>query len=176
MCDADGTMRRPADRNLHFVIFDKSSDLAYKNYLGLAHIIRRRTFVDELGVPCEIEFDCIDADSRHSLGLYGDAPVCYARWRIDEKWAVVDRLCTLQGYRHRGVARSCLENIIKDVCLFASRSNLPLSGLIVLVPQSLSRLQQKLAQANFFPLAEPTTEHLPSTPMCLVVSPTMNAT
>lgn len=171
MRDPDGTMRGPADRNLHFVIFDKSSDLAYHNYLELARIIRRRAFVDELGVPCDIENDSKNDTSRHSLGFFGDAPVNYARWSMDERWIVVDRLCTLKGYRNRGVARSCLENILRSLSVSASRSQSPLSGLIVLVPKTHRILQEKLAQANFFPAAESATECMSCTRMCLTVHP-----
>jgi len=177
MRDADGTMRRPADTNLHFVVFDAATGLAYQNYLELARIIRRRAFVDELGVPFEVEFDSLDASSRHSLGLYGDAPVSYARWRMDQNWAVVDRLCTLHGYRHRGVARSCLQNILREVILLASRSDSPLRGLVVLVPQSHTLLQHKLAQANFIPAGDLLTRgHVPSTRMCLTLDPSMLST
>lgn len=168
MRDSDGSMRKPTDTNLHFVTFDALTEkILYHNYLELARIIRKRAYVDELGVAVGIEFDSLDGLSRHSLGLYGDAPVSYARWRIDSEWAIVDRLCTLQAYRFRGVARTCLQNIVRDVCLFASRQCLSLHGLVVHVPQSYTMLKHKLEEAKFVPLAEPCMDHVLSTRMCL---------
>ena len=125
MREVDGTLRKPADVNLHFRFFDITmSESEYRNNIDISRILRRRAFVDELGVSADVEFDNLDAKSRHSLGFYGDAPVSYARWHIDGNAAVVDRLCTLRAYRYRGVARRCMENIAQDISHCASRMQL----------------------------------------------------
>ena len=48
MRDADGTMRKPTDTNLHFVFYDNTMpDVQYRNNLDISRILRRRAFVDE---------------------------------------------------------------------------------------------------------------------------------
>lgn len=168
MRDADGSLRGPTDMNLHFVNFEtNSNDANQPGYFKLARILRRRIFVEESGVGTQAEFDEHDIISRHVLGLLGDAPVSYARWRIDGDVAIIDRLCTLNRYRQRSVARKCLENVIQDISKFSAELNFLIHGLIILVPKHASILQQKLSEANFLPLAEYVTHHVPSIQMWL---------
>lgn len=173
MRDVDGTLRKPTDTNLHFIFFDGTMEESqYRSNLNISRILRRRAFVDELGLPISVEFDELDRESRHSLGFYGDAPVSYARWRVHGTAAVIDRVCTLRAYRYRGVARKCLEHVAEDVSRCASRLQLSLDGLIVLVPQAHSMLQEKLIGANFIKLEGRPSGHLPCVQMCLPVQTT----
>lgn len=150
MREVDGTLRKPADANLHFRFFDITMDESeYRNNIDISRILRRRAYVDELGVPTDIEFDKLDAESRHSLGFYGDAPVSYARWRVDGNSALVDRVCTLRAYRYRGVARRCLEHIARDVSRCASRMQLCLNGLVIFVPQAQDMIKKKACAGKF---------------------------
>jgi predicted GNAT family N-acyltransferase len=168
MRDADGSLRGPTDMNLHFVYFESNSNDANRpGCFELARILRRRIFVEELGVCTQAEFDEHDIVSRHVLGLLGDAPVSYARWRLDGDIAVIDRLCTLNRYRQRSVARKCLENVIQDISQFCAELKLVIKGLIILVPKHARILQHKLSEANFLPLAECATHHIPSIQMWL---------
>ena len=161
-------MRRPTDTKLHFVYFETNSgDSNQHGYFELARILRRRIFVEELGVGAQFEFDKCDIISRHVLGLLGDYPVSYARWRLEGDVAVIDRLCTLDGYRQRNVARKCLEDVIQDISTFSVQLKLALQGLIILVPKHERLLQRKLSEANFIPLAEHATQHIPSIQMWL---------
>lgn len=170
MRELDGTPRKPADTNLHFSFFDTTMDKShYRNNIGISRILRSRAFVDELGVSTDVEFDQFDGESRHALGFYGDAPVSYARWRVTGNAALIDRVCTLRAYRYRGVARKCLEEVTQDIFRCASQMQLPLHGIVVLVPQSYVTLQHKLAQARFIPLDESPTGHLSCIRMCLPV-------
>ena len=101
------------------------------------------------------------------LGLLGDAPVSYARWRLDGNIAVIDRVCTLNEYRQRHMARKCLENMVQDISAFSGQLNLVVRGLIVMVPKHERALQVKLLHANFVPLTEFVTAHIPSVQMWL---------
>mmetsp|Transcript_13557 Transcript_13557/g.42788 ORF Transcript_13557/g.42788 Transcript_13557/m.42788 type:complete len:262 (+) Transcript_13557:279-1064(+) len=167
----DGCKRGPTDANLHFVRFDLSpTDIACRGYYELVRILRRRIFVDELGVQLNVEFDKFDPSSRHILGLLGDAPVSYARWRLDGQVAVIDRLCTLQGYRNRSVGRRCLENVAHDVLSTTAQLQTSFEYMVLLVPRNEGLLQQKLADANFVPVAEYKDQHIPSVQMCLPIS------
>mmetsp|Transcript_27998 Transcript_27998/g.95454 ORF Transcript_27998/g.95454 Transcript_27998/m.95454 type:complete len:244 (+) Transcript_27998:113-844(+) len=166
--DSDGSMRRPSDTNLHFVYFETNSgNPSQRGFFELARILRRRIFVEELGVGIQVEFDERDVLSRHVLGLLGDAPVSYARWRLDGNVAVIDRLCTLDGYRQRHVARKCIEDVIQDISTFSLQLKLMVRGLIILVPKHERLLQHKLSEANFRPLAEHANHHVPSVQMWL---------
>lgn len=167
MRDADGLMRGPADTNLHFVYFEGNSGNMHHGNFELARILRRRIFIEELGVTMQAEFDSFDVSSRHVLGLLGDAPVSYARWRLDGDIAVIDRVCTLNEYRQRHMARKCLENMVQDISAFSGQLNLVVRGLIVMVPKHERALQVKLLHAKFVPLTEFVTAHIPSVQMWL---------
>mmetsp|Transcript_32697 Transcript_32697/g.101199 ORF Transcript_32697/g.101199 Transcript_32697/m.101199 type:complete len:176 (-) Transcript_32697:393-920(-) len=169
MRDSDGSMRGPADTNLHFVYFE-AGNTNQQGCFELARILRRRIFIEELGIGKQVEFDKHDIISRHVLGLFGDAPACYARWRLDGDIAIIDRLCTLNGYRQRRVARQCLENIVQDISSFSVTLNLVVQGLIILVPKHESALQRKLLEANFLVLRGCIPHHMPSVQMWLPAS------
>ena len=170
MREIDGTLRKPADINLHFTFFDNTMEEPhYRNNIDISRILRRRAYVDELGVPAELEFDGFDGESRHVLGSYGDAPACYARWRVNDNAAIIDRVCTLHAYRYRGVARKCLQHVAHDVLCCASRLKLTLHGLVLLVPQQHSTIQQKLAEASFISL-DGSVGPLSCVRMCLPIS------
>lgn len=166
MRDSDGSMRGPADTNLHFVYFEAGNANQHGSF-ELARILRRRIFIEELGIRNQVEFDKHDTISRHVLGLFGDAPACYARWRLDGNIAIIDRLCTLNGYRQRRVARKCLENVVQDISSCSVALNSVVQGLIVLVPKHERALQQKLLDANFSPLEGLVPHHMPSIQMWL---------
>merc|ERR1712072_289832 len=69
MREIDGTLRKPADINLHFTFFDNTMEEPhYRNNIDISRILRRLAYVDELGVPAELEFDEFDGESRHVLG------------------------------------------------------------------------------------------------------------
>ncbi|KAJ1451088.1 hypothetical protein M885DRAFT_530684 [Pelagophyceae sp. CCMP2097] len=173
MRDVDGSMRKPTDSNLHFTSFDATTETAAcAGHFELARIVRRRTFVEEMGINEEAEFDEHDAASKHTIGFLGDAPVTYARWRITGDVALVDRLCTLRGYRRRSVARSCLETVAQDISSCALRLSVSLRGLLLLIPQHQTVLQQKLAAANFVLLGSCETPRGLLVQMCLPASTT----
>mmetsp|Transcript_9393 Transcript_9393/g.28726 ORF Transcript_9393/g.28726 Transcript_9393/m.28726 type:complete len:247 (+) Transcript_9393:120-860(+) len=169
MREADGSMRRPSDCNLHFVFFDMTEESLYQSHNDLARILRRRVFIEEMSVPDDIEFDSADREARHSLGLYGDAPVAYARWRLVGSRVVIDRLCTLRPYRKRGVARTFLNNIFRDVTLLTSRVQIQFDALVLHVPKDPGQLHQRLLQENFMQLPGYAGSHVLSTQMCLPV-------
>jgi len=153
--------------------FDATTETAAcAGHFELARIVRRRTFVEEMGINEEAEFDEHDAASKHTIGFLGDAPVTYARWRITGDVALVDRLCTLRGYRRRSVARSCLETVAQDISSCALRLSVSLRGLLLLIPQHQTVLQQKLAAANFVLLGSCETPRGLLVQMCLPASTT----
>ena len=112
---------RGSDRNLHFESFDVTSATTekYSQHVTrwsalstLAMLMRRDIFMIAQKVPEELEFDAHESEptTRHVLGLIGDGPVAYARWRLatigGNNVALFDRLCVKEPYRTRGVARA----------------------------------------------------------------------
>jgi len=68
--------------------------------------IRDRVFVEEQGIPYELEHDEHDATSKHVLAVCGDVPVATARLTImSDGEAVLARVAVLPEYRKSGVGR-----------------------------------------------------------------------
>ena len=157
MREDDGSLRGPTPAELHFDAFDGPHAALggpFRAQYELARIMRRKAFVEEAAkllqreVPFDAEIDAADtaAGVRHVLGLVGDAPIVYARWRLDGDVAVVDRLCTIEDYRRRGIARHCLQAVARDVTAACAPHGLAVSALAVLVPCDASdaRVQASL--------------------------------
>lgn len=74
--------------------------------LQAAFCIRDRVFVEEQGIPYELEHDEHDATSKHVLGTCDDVPMATARLTImSEGEAVLARVAVLPEYRKSGVGR-----------------------------------------------------------------------
>lgn len=132
---------QPPAATLRLEVFDaRSEPLAVsKGYMRLAQLLRNQVFIGELkmlkGFESEAasgrrkevqEVDEFEAASRHVIGLIGDAPVSYARWRpmqlsaIDGPAAaglivIIDRFLVLPMYRKRKIGRSTLHKCVLDV-------------------------------------------------------------
>ena len=155
----------PSSSSLHFECFDARGDAqVLKSRTALARILRGRVFVDECGVPDAQEFDAHDEASRHVIGLVGDAPVLYARWRLEEgngdgdggALAVIDRLAILPSHRGRGYASRALEFLLEDVAETARGLQRWVSGVVATVPVPMQTMGQKLqAQHGFEVLGAP---------------------
>jgi predicted GNAT family N-acyltransferase len=76
--------------------------------LAQAYAIRMRVFVDEQGVPGEIELDRDDARALHFLAHRDGRPVGTARLSIRRSNAKIGRMAVLQGYRRKGVGGQLL--------------------------------------------------------------------
>uniref|UniRef100_A0A7S3K657 N-acetyltransferase domain-containing protein n=1 Tax=Aureoumbra lagunensis TaxID=44058 RepID=A0A7S3K657_9STRA len=157
MHEADGSMRKPADCNLHFTFFDTSgtdSD-TYWNYFSIASILRRRILVGEIGIPLELEFDNnVDYRSRHALAFFGDAPVAYGRWRVHDSHLIIDRLCVCPGYRNRGIGKLLLRDLLNDSTVHISQMQININAFEFHLPRQLSWLQRVFEKANFHPIPD----------------------
>ena len=67
--------------------------------------VRRAVFVEEQGVPAEIEMDGQDGDCRHLLALLGEEVVGTVRLLPDGR---IGRLAVLKDYRGRGYGRELI--------------------------------------------------------------------
>ena len=73
--------------------------------------IRTRVFVDEQGVPPELEEDIHDRTATHWLALSTEGPVGTARSRRLGEDAKAERVAVEQRFRRRGVGQALMEAI-----------------------------------------------------------------
>ena len=73
--------------------------------------IRFRVFVDEQGVPAEMELDEFDGLSCHALAWMGDEPVGTGRLLPDGH---IGRMAVLAAWRGRGVGAALLEALMAE--------------------------------------------------------------
>lgn len=85
--------------------------VADERELRAALAVRRAVFVDEQGVPDELEYDehDADADADHLVALDGDAVVGTCRLLHRGPVCKLGRMAVLPGARRRGVASRLLE-------------------------------------------------------------------
>lgn len=74
--------------------------------------IRRGVFVDEQGVPEELEWDVQDQTAIHFLAcLQNGRPVATARLQLDGK---VGRMAVLKPWRRRGIGSAVMKQVIRE--------------------------------------------------------------
>ena len=73
--------------------------------------VRRRVFIEEQGVPEDLEWDEFDQDSYHVLALdENHSPVGCGRLKKDGQ---IGRMAVDKVYRNRGIGTAILENILQ---------------------------------------------------------------
>lgn len=72
--------------------------------------LRRVVFIEEQGVPKDIEWDGRDNESRHVLALRGDQPVGCGRLMPDGK---IGRMAVLPSERGKGTGGAVLQRLIE---------------------------------------------------------------
>ena len=91
--------------------------IAVKRVTGLAELqrayaIRIRVFVNEQGVPRDIELDDDDRQAHHFLASVGGRTVGTARVVLTHGAAKIGRMAVLKSYRRRGVGSKLLKRAI----------------------------------------------------------------
>jgi len=79
-----------------------------------AFAIRRKVFVEELGVDATLEYDH-EEQASHYLLMLADKPIATARWRETEKGIKLERFAVLPGFRNRGIGEIILKDVLKEV-------------------------------------------------------------
>lgn len=77
--------------------------------------IRKNVFVEEQKVDAREEFDDHEKESTHYLAYYNDFPCGSARWRVTDKGIKLERFAVLKEYRNKGIGRSLVDHVLKDV-------------------------------------------------------------
>lgn len=99
----------PVDRQVEVVPAVSSRELA------AAFNIRTQVFVDEQGVPAEMELDQYENVSDHILCTVNHRPVGAARIRKTGQGYKLERFAVLKKYRHLGVGKALVEYCLKNV-------------------------------------------------------------
>lgn len=81
--------------------------------LDTARAIRRAVFVEEQGVPVDVELDGLDGEAEHFLARLGALPVATARARRTSKGWKVERVAVLAPQRQLGVGRVLVQGVLE---------------------------------------------------------------
>jgi len=74
--------------------------------VAAAQRIRRQVFVDEQGIPAQLDADGLDESAFHALCCYGDEVVATGRLVVlNSNGGVLARIAVLRDYRGRGIGR-----------------------------------------------------------------------
>jgi len=73
--------------------------------------IRVAVFVEEQGIPIELEWDAADASSLHAVAYDGESPVGTGRLLAD---AHIGRMAVLPGHRRGGLGGMILEALVAE--------------------------------------------------------------
>ncbi|GMQ25144.1 GNAT family N-acetyltransferase [Algoriphagus sp. oki45] len=77
--------------------------------------IREQVFVIEQKVSKEDEYDQFEESSTHFLARMDGKPVGAARWRYTDKGIKLERFAVLKEFRGKGVGKSLVEAVLKDI-------------------------------------------------------------
>lgn len=83
-----------------------------------AYEVRRAVFVEEQGVPLDIEIDEYEDAAEHVVVMDGDQPVGAGRVRLIGDTAKLERICVLASHRQYGLGRdlvAAMEEIARDM-------------------------------------------------------------
>jgi len=90
-------------------IFIKTWQEAYQE----AYRIREKVFIQEQGVPEEMELDGLDPTSKHALAYQGKLCVGTGRLvHLDNHHAQIGRMAVLSDFRNQGVGKAILRHLI----------------------------------------------------------------
>jgi predicted GNAT family N-acyltransferase len=78
----------------------------------LGRAIRRSVFVDEQGVPADLELDALDDSCQHFLVRLGSEAVAAARARTTEQGWKLERVAVLESHRGRAIGATLVRHLL----------------------------------------------------------------
>ncbi|WP_058308114.1 GNAT family N-acetyltransferase [Gracilibacillus massiliensis] len=91
-----------------------------------AYQVRSIVFVEEQGVPEELEIDDLEKEAVHFVGYHGKNPVAASRMRFVDDYAKLERVCVLADNRGKGYGKDIIffmEKVAKEKGLEKSKLN-----------------------------------------------------
>ena len=73
-----------------------------------AYHVRKEVFVEEQGVPMELEIDELEEEAIHFVGYDEDQPVAASRMRFVDTYAKMERICLKKEWRGKGLGKELL--------------------------------------------------------------------
>ena len=78
-----------------------------------AYLIREKVFIEEQGVPEDMELDEFDPTSKHALAYEGHLCVGTGRLvHLNSHHAQIGRMAVLSAFRNRGIGKAILSRLI----------------------------------------------------------------
>jgi predicted GNAT family N-acyltransferase len=122
-----------------------------------AYLIRRQVFIEEQGVPLDMELDEFDPLAKHALAYQG--PLCVGTGRlimVDSNHAQIGRMAVLSAFRNRGIGKAILINFIGQakaeeisvLTLHAQVSAIPLYAKLGFLPKGAIYDEAGIAHRN----------------------------
>ncbi|SHM40767.1 GNAT family N-acetyltransferase [Gracilibacillus kekensis] len=91
-----------------------------------AYQVRSTVFVEEQGVPEELEIDDLEKEAIHFVGYQQGKPVAASRMRFVEDYAKLERVCVLETFRGKGYGKDIIffmEKVAKEKGLDKTKLN-----------------------------------------------------
>lgn len=82
-----------------------------KQQLKDAYAVRMKVFVEEQGVPQEIEIDGFEDQATHFVVYDKEVPIGAGRFRRLDEIGKVERICILDDFRKTGAGKRLMEKI-----------------------------------------------------------------
>ena len=80
---------------------------------GDAYLIRQKVFIQEQGVPEDMELDGLDPTAKHALAYEGSVCVGTARLvHLANHHAQIGRMAVLSTFRNQGIGKAMLHRLI----------------------------------------------------------------
>jgi predicted GNAT family N-acyltransferase len=122
-----------------------------------AYLIRRQVFIEEQGVPLDMELDQFDPLAKHALAYQG--PLCVGTGRlvmVDSNHAQIGRMAVLSAFRNQGIGKAILINFIDQakaeeisvLTLHAQVSAIPFYAKLGFLPEGAIYDEAGIAHRN----------------------------
>lgn len=113
-----------------------------------AFLIRQQVFVDEQGVPLELEMDGLDVEAIHFICIFEGKVVGASRLRFLNDAGKLERICVLKGYRGKSLGKELI-SIMEKMILEHGYSKATLNSQVS-AKDFYVRLGYKIASSSEF--------------------------